>query len=142
MSSASVRRASGTGGLAAQHRTDITFDEYLMTMANIAIQAASDRERAESLAKALDQVADALREMAADLVGDHNIESSVTDLVVDLADAADRMKKQAERCAIECELAMEAAKLAASMVARVYGQDMAAKEEAGLRTASAAAHHD
>ncbi|WP_405987735.1 hypothetical protein [Streptomyces sp. NBC_00872] len=50
--------------------------------------------------------------------------------------------KQARRCAEKCGLARESAKLAAEMVARVYGEDMAAKEDAGLKFASAAAHHD
>jgi hypothetical protein len=142
VSSSEVSRPSGAGGLAAQHRTDITFDEYLMEMANIAIQAASDQERAEALAEALDKVADALRDMAADLIGDHNVSTEVTELISDLADAAARMKQQAERCASECGLALEAAKLAAAMVARIYGEDMAAKEDAGLKYTSAAAHHD
>jgi hypothetical protein len=142
VSSSEVSRPSGGGGLAAQHRTDITFGEYLMEMANIAIQAASDQERAEALAEALDKVADALRDMAADLIGDHNVSTEVTELISDLADSAARLKQLAERCASECGLALEAAKLAAAMVARVYGQDMAAKEEAGLKYTSAAAHHD
>ncbi|MFI8916530.1 ATP/GTP-binding protein [Streptomyces sp. NPDC053513] len=142
VSSSQVSRPSGGGGLAAQHRTDITFDEYLMEMAKIGLQAGADQERAEELMKALGKVADALREMAADLVGDHNVSTAVTDLIGDLADAAGRMKAQAERCAEECGIAWEAARLAATMVARVYGEDMAAKEDAGLKYASAAAHHD
>ncbi|MER7841818.1 ATP/GTP-binding protein [Streptomyces sp. NPDC096040] len=142
VSSTEVTRPSGQGGLAAQHRTDITFDDFLVRMVNIAIQAAADQERAEALMEALDKVADALREMAADLVGDHNIDTAVTDLIADLADAAGRMKRQTEVCATECSLAVEAAKLAAEIVSRVYGQDMAAKEDAGLTFASAAAHHD
>ncbi|MDX3538061.1 ATP/GTP-binding protein [Streptomyces sp. MB09-01] len=142
MGSAEVSRPSGGGGLATQHRTDITFDEYLVEMANIAIKAASDQERAEALMEALGKVAEALREMAADLVGDHNIDTAVTDLIAYLADSAARMKSQAERCAEQCGIAKEAAKLAATMVARVYGEDMAAKEDAGLKHASAAVHHD
>ncbi|MFJ6355180.1 ATP/GTP-binding protein [Streptomyces sp. NPDC092046] len=137
-----VSRPSGQGGLEAQHRTDITFDEYLMEMATIGVQAGADQEGAEDLMKVLGRVADALREMAADLIGDHNVDTDVTDLISDLADAAGRMKAQAERCAKECGIAWEAARLAASMVARVYGEDMAAKEDAGLTYASAAAHHD
>jgi hypothetical protein len=142
VSSSQVSRPSGHSGLGAQHRTDITFDQYLMEMAKIAIKAASDEERAESLMTSLGKVADALREMAADLVGDHNVSTKVTDLIADLADSAARMKAQAERCAEQCGIAKEAAKLAAGMVARVYGEDMAAKEDAGLQHASAAVHHD
>ena len=142
MSSSQVSRPSGQSGLGVQHRTDITFDQYLMEMANIAIKAASDQERAEALMEALTKVADALRDMAADLVGDHNVETDVTDMIADLADSAARMKAQAERCAEQCGIAKEAAKLAAAMVARVYGEDMAAKEDAGLKHASAAVHHD
>ncbi|MFF9690529.1 ATP/GTP-binding protein [Streptomyces sp. NPDC014623] len=142
VSSASVSKPPTQGNLAAQHRTDITFDEFLMAMANIALKAASDQERAEALMEALGRVANALREMAADLVGDHNISTAVTDLITDLADSAGRMKAQAQRCAEQCGIAKEAAMLAATQVARVYGQDMAAKEDAGLQHASAAAHHD
>ncbi|MFD4363155.1 ATP/GTP-binding protein [Streptomyces anulatus] len=143
VSSAPVSKPSGRGqGLAAQHRTDITFGEYLTEMANIAVKAASDQERAEMLTEALGKVADALREMAADLVGDHNISTTVTNLISDLADAAGRMKAQALRCAEQCGLAKEAAVLASVQVVRVYGKDMAAKEDAGLQHTSAAAHHD
>ncbi|MFJ3481563.1 ATP/GTP-binding protein [Streptomyces microflavus] len=134
--------SSGSEGVAAQHRTDITFDEYLMAMTNLALRAASDEERAESLAFSLGKVADALRDMATDLVGDHNVSTKVADLISDLADAAARMKAQAQRCAEQCGAARDAAVLAATQVGRVYGQDMAAKENAGLRHASAAAHHD
>lgn len=141
VSSASVSKPSGQDNLAAQHRTNTTFDEYLVDIANIAVAAAADREHAEDLAQALGKVADALRDMAADLVGDHNIDTQVTNLVSDLADAAGRMKLQAERAAQTCEVAAEAAQLAAIGVARVYGEDMRAKEEGGAAHASSAAHH-
>ncbi|MEU9031471.1 ATP/GTP-binding protein [Streptomyces sp. NPDC048383] len=134
--------ASGQTGMAAQHRTDITFGEYLMEIVNIAIAAALDKDRAQDLAVALGKVADALRDMAADLVGDHNIATEVVDQITDLADAADRMKQLAERCATECEIASEAARIAATSVGRVYGQDIDAMDDAGLATASSAAHHD
>ncbi|MCX4784271.1 ATP/GTP-binding protein [Streptomyces sp. NBC_01264] len=134
--------ASGQTGMAAQHRTDITFGEYLMEIVNIAIAAALDKDRAQDLAVALGKVADALRDMAADLVGDHNIATEVVNQITDLADAADRMKQLAERCATECEIASEAARIAAMSVGRVYGQDIDAMDDAGLATASAAAHHD
>ncbi|MFI6881148.1 hypothetical protein ACIBL6_47660 [Streptomyces sp. NPDC050400] len=130
------------GQLAVQHRTDITFDEFLTEMASIAVTAGMDKDRAEELVGALSKIADALIEMAADLAGDHNISPKVTMLIVDLANAAERMKTQAERCASECDTAFEAAKLAAQGVARVYGEDMDATKDAGLATASAATHHD
>ncbi|CAL9637419.1 hypothetical protein SUDANB120_06243 (plasmid) [Streptomyces sp. enrichment culture] len=136
------RPTSGQTGMAAQHRTDITFGEYLMEIVNIAIAAALDKDRAQELAVALGKVADALRDMAADLVGDHNIATEVVDQVTDLADAADRMKQLAERCATECEVASEAARIAAMSVGRVYGQDIQAMDDAGLVNASSAAHHD
>lgn len=142
VSSAKGRRPTGQGGLAAKHRTDITFDTYLMEMANTAIQASSDQERAETLMRAIGKVADALRDMATDLVDDHNIEDAVIDLITAVADAALRMKQQAKRAGEMCGVANEAAKLAATMVARVYGEDMNAKQDAGLRHTSAAAHHD
>ncbi|MCO8303598.1 ATP/GTP-binding protein [Streptomyces sp. RKCA744] len=134
--------ASGQAGMAAQHRTDITFGEYLMEVVNIALAAGLDKDRAQDLAVALGKVADALRDMAADLVGDHNIATEVVDQITDLADAAMRMKQLAERCATECEIASEAARLAAVAVGRTYGEDIQAMDEAGLTHASAAVHHD
>ncbi|MFG2439010.1 ATP/GTP-binding protein [Streptomyces sp. NPDC048508] len=129
-------------GMAAQHRTDITFGEYLMEIVNIAVAAALDKDRAQDLAVALGKVADALRDMAADLVGDHSIATEVVDQITDLADAADRMKQLAVRCAAECEAASEAARIAAMSVGRVYGEDIQAMDDAGLANASSAAHHD
>ena len=136
------KSTSGQAGMAAKHRTDITFGEYLMEIVNIAIAAALDKDRAQELAIALGKVADALRDMAADLSGDHNIATAVVDQITDLADAAARMKHLAERCATQCELAAEAARIAAMSVGRVYGEDIEAMDDAGLATASAAAHHD
>ncbi len=133
---------SGQAGMAAKHRTDITFGEYLMEIVNIAIAAALDKDRAQDLAVALGKVADALRDMAADLANDHNIATEVVDQITDLADAAARMKQLAERCATECEIASEAARIAAMSVGRVYGEDIQAMDDAGLAHASAAAHHD
>ncbi|MFJ5212774.1 ATP/GTP-binding protein [Streptomyces nigra] len=134
--------ASSQAGLAAQHRTDITFDEFLVEIVNIAIAADLDGDQAEKLAEALGKIADALRDMATDLIGDHNIDTAVTTLISDLADAASRMKLQAERCATECKAASEAATTAAMAVSRTYGEDIQAMDDAGLTHASAAAHHD
>ncbi|MFB7293833.1 ATP/GTP-binding protein [Actinacidiphila glaucinigra] len=142
VSGTQVSTGFGQGGLGAQHRTDITFEQYLTEMANVAVNAGVDKERADELAMALSQVADALRDMAADLVGDHNVSTEVTGLISELADAAGRMKQQAERCAAECDVAFEAAKLSAATVARVYSEDMNAVKDAGLKYASSAAHHD
>ncbi|RPK32240.1 hypothetical protein EES39_39070 [Streptomyces sp. ADI92-24] len=133
--------ASGQARMAAKHRTDITFGEYLMEIVNIAIAAALDKDRAQELAVALGKVADALRDVAADLIGDHNIATEIVDQITDLADAASRMKQLAERCATECEIASESARLAATSVGRVYGQDIQAMDDAGLAHASSA-HHD
>ncbi|MFJ3498813.1 hypothetical protein ACIPPJ_35300 [Streptomyces sp. NPDC086091] len=142
VASAVSRPPSGQAGMAAQHRTDITLGEYLTDMVNITIAAKLDKDRAQDLALALGKVADALRDMAADLNGDHNIATAVVDQVTGLADAAGRMKKSAERCAHECENASEAAFLTVKHVGRVYGEDMQAMEAVGLTQASAAAHHD
>jgi hypothetical protein len=134
--------ATGQAGMPAKHRTDITFGEYLTEIVNIAIAAGMDKERGRELADALGKVADALRDMAADLVGDHNIDTDVVNQIRDTADGAARMKRQAEQCAIDCELASEAARLAATAVGRTYSQDIQAMDDAGLAQASAAAHHD
>ncbi|MFE1519502.1 hypothetical protein ACFW9I_22230 [[Kitasatospora] papulosa] len=80
--------------------------------------------------------------MAADLVGDHNIATTVVDRITDLADAAARMKQLAERCATECETASQAARLAATAVGRTYSEDMDAMDDASLAHASSATHHD
>ncbi|WP_327425678.1 ATP/GTP-binding protein (plasmid) [Streptomyces sp. NBC_01527] len=134
--------ASGQAGMAAKHRTDITFGEYLTEIVNIAIAAGVDEDRAQELAAALGKVADALRDMAADLVGDHNIATEVVNQITDLADAASRMKQLAERCATECEIASQAARLAATAVGRTYREDIQAMDDAGLANASSAAHHN
>lgn len=139
---ASEVKKPAKAGMPAKHRTDITFSEYLMEIVNIAIAAALDKDRAQELADALGRVADALRDMAADLVGDHNIATAVVNQITDLADAAMRMKQLAERCATQCELASEAAQVAAMAVGRTYSEDMQAMDAAGLAQASAAAHHD
>ncbi|MFF9497233.1 ATP/GTP-binding protein [Streptomyces flaveolus] len=136
------RPTSGQTGMAAKHRTDITFGEYLTEIVNIAIAAALDKDRAQALAVALGKVADALRDMAADLINDHNIEADLVNQVIGLADASARMKQLVERCATECEIASEAARIAATSVGRVYGEDIQAMDDAGLAQASAAAHHD
>ncbi|MFF3941659.1 RAD23 family protein [Streptomyces phaeofaciens] len=136
------RRTAAAGGpLPAQHRTDITFEEYLVEAVNIAVATGADKEEAVDLAKGLEKVADALRAMAADLAADHAIDTRVTTLIADLADAADRMKKDATWCATECGLASEAAVMAAGAVGRVYGQDQQAVQDAGLAHASAAVHY-
>ncbi|WP_394427207.1 hypothetical protein [Streptomyces sp. SGAir0957] len=132
---------SGQGGLAAKHQTDITFGEYLIEMASIAVTAAMDGERSEALTQVMTQVAETLEEMAADLADDHNVDREITDMLSGLADQAGDMKQIAQRCAAECADAAEAAKLAGQRVARVYGEDMAAKQDGGLTHASAAAHH-
>ncbi|MEU2346026.1 ATP/GTP-binding protein [Streptomyces sp. NPDC013082] len=133
--------ASKTGGLAAQHRTNVTFDEYLVDIANIALNAGSDKDEAKALATITGKIADLLREMATDLGNDHNIETTVIDLISDLADAATRMQHQAERCARDCEIAADAAGLAAVSVARTYREDLDAMDAGGVTHASAAAHH-
>ncbi|MER5886965.1 hypothetical protein ABT160_24340 [Streptomyces sp. NPDC001941] len=139
---ADVHTASPQAGMTAQHRTNVTFDEYLVDITNIALAAGLDKDRAAELAVALGKVATALREIAGDLIGDHNISPKVVDRVTDLADSAARMRQSAERCATECEIASQAAQLAALSVARVYGEDLQAMDDAGLAQASSAAHHD
>ncbi|WP_199546388.1 ATP/GTP-binding protein [Streptomyces sp. N35] len=128
--------------MAAQHRTNITFEEYLIEVVNLAVAAACDKEEAEELSEALAKVSDALREMERELAVDHNIDSRVTALIANLADSADRMRSFADRFAKACETASDAATLAAFSVGRTYSEDLAAMEAGGLKTASAAAHHD
>ncbi|MCX0247963.1 hypothetical protein [Streptomyces drozdowiczii] len=129
-------------GMAAQHRTDITFGEYLTDIVNIAVDAGRDKDHAQSLAGALGKVSNALRDMATDLGGDHNIDTRVVSQITDLADAASRMKALAERCAAACDDAAEAALTAATAVGRTYSEDIHAMDNAGLTNASSATHHD
>lgn len=136
------RTASGQTGMAAKHRTDITFGEYLVEIVNIALASEADKDRAQELAIALGKVADALRDMAVDLGSDHNVATEVVDQITDLADSAASMKRLAERCAAECGIASQGARLTAFMVGFTYGEDVQAMDDAGLAHASAAAHHD
>lgn len=127
--------------LAAEHQTDISLGEYLTEITNIAVASDTHKDRAEQIASALGQVADALRDMSTDLVADHNIAPQVTDLIANLADDAGRMKLQAERAAEECGNASQAAVLAGMSVAQTYNRDVQAMDDAGLTFASSAAHH-
>ncbi|MFE1500748.1 ATP/GTP-binding protein, partial [Streptomyces albidoflavus] len=128
--------------LAAKHQTDITFDQYLVGMTNIALAALSDKETAEEMIGRLLATAKALQEIADDLADDHNIDKKIVAQISELSEALNAMTAQATRCAQECADAAEAAVQAAGGVARVYGQDMDAKREAGLVHTSAAAHHN
>lgn len=134
--------ASTQSGLAAKHRTDITFGDYLQQIGEIAARSEYDKDVSETLAAGLAKIAEKVREMADDLLGDHNVSPAVTSALNDFADGADAMSEEATRCAAECELAWEGAVLVRDKVRNVYGADMAAKHDAGLQHASAAAHHD
>ncbi|MFC8174996.1 hypothetical protein [Streptomyces sp. NPDC057325] len=138
----STTPASSGAQLAAKHQTDITFDQYLVEMTNIALAALGDKETAEDLVSRLLATAKALLEIAEDLADDHNVDKRIVAQLSELSEALQRMTAQATRCAQECADAAEAAVQAAAGVARVYGQDMDAKREAGLVHASAAAHHN
>ncbi|MFE7934330.1 ATP/GTP-binding protein [Streptomyces sp. NPDC057456] len=135
------RTPAASGPLPAQHQTDITFEQYLIEAVNLAVAAGADKEEAIELAKALEKVADALRDMSSDLAADHAIDTRVTALIADLADAADQMKKDATQCATESGMACEAAVTVAGAVGLVYGQDQQAMQDARLAHTSAAAHH-
>ncbi|MGR6998771.1 hypothetical protein ACU686_12675 [Yinghuangia aomiensis] len=134
--------ATAQTGLAAQHRTDITFDEYLVLMAQAAAASKGYHTFMGEAAGKLTRIAKALKEMADDLAGDHNIAAMVTMKVTEMAESAERMRRQAERAAAESETAFEQARRSASQVAAVYGEDMAEVEDKGLASASAAAHHE
>jgi hypothetical protein len=134
--------ATAQTGLAAQHRTDITFDEYLVVMAQAAACCQGYRSAIAEAAPKLAKIADAVQEMADDLAGDHNIAAAVTVKLTELAEAAARMKRQAGRTADSLETTFETARQTATRVATVYGEDMAEVEDKGLASASAAAHHE
>lgn len=111
-------------------------------MTNIALTALGDKETAEDMIGRLLATAKALQEIADDLADDHNVDKQIISQISELSEALNTMTAQAGRCAQECADAAEAAVQAAAGVARVYGQDMDAKRDAGLAHASAAAHHD
>ncbi|MFE4019312.1 ATP/GTP-binding protein [Streptomyces sp. NPDC059101] len=132
----------GQAGLAAEHRTDITFGEYLVEIANIALGVTEVKESAQVTANELGKVVGALKDMATDLMGHHNIATEVTNQLADMADDARRTKAQTERAAGECALAAETAQTAAMSVARTYSEDLNAMDAGGVTYASSAAHHD
>ncbi|MCX4444638.1 hypothetical protein [Streptomyces albidoflavus] len=134
--------ARGSTGMAAKHRTDITLDEYLMSMAAIAVHAERDQQEMAKSAPLVALVVGVLAHMAQDLEDDHNVDPEVADLVHEMARDAGRMVasfRQAEKASAD---AAQAAAQAAQEVARVYGQDQAAMDEGGVAQASAAVHHD
>ncbi|WP_052287668.1 hypothetical protein [Streptomyces sp. 769] len=133
---------TGQAGLAAQHRTDITFGEYLVEIANIALGVSEVKESAQATANELGKIASALTDMAIDLMGHHNIETQVTNELADMADGARQTKVQTEWTAGECALAAETAQTAATSVARTYSADLNAMDAGGVTYASSAAHHD
>ncbi|MFI0032335.1 hypothetical protein ACH4M8_23950 [Streptomyces albidoflavus] len=134
--------ARGRTGMAAKHRTDITLDEYLVSMGNIAVNAERDHQDMAKSAPLVALVSGVLAHMAQDLEDDHNIDPELADLVNEMARDAGRMVKafrQAEKASAD---AAQAAAQAAQEVARVYRQDQAAMDEGGVAQASAAVHHD
>lgn len=134
--------ARGRTGMAAKHRTDITLDEYLMAMANIAVNAERDQQEMAKAAPLVALVGGVLANMAKDLEDDHNVDPEVADLVHEMARSAGRMVKAFHQAEKASAAAAQAAAQAAQGVARVYGQDQAAMDEGGVAQASAAVHHD
>ncbi|MFZ3562820.1 hypothetical protein ACOKM5_43595 [Streptomyces sp. BH097] len=137
-----VAHRSTQGGLAVKHQTDITFDEYLIEMTSIAVQAGADGERAEAVTLTMTKVVALLKEMAADLADDHNVGPKVTGRIEAATERGDVMEETAQRFASMCADAFEGGKLAAGRVAKVYGEDMDAKQDAGIDHVSAAVHHN
>lgn len=135
-------RTVGRQRMARQHRTDITFDQYLVAIANIATNSQADYQMVKEAVENLSVLAVALREMSADLGGNHNIDRRVTHLLADLADLSATTAREADRLAQYSEKAATVAAVAAQSVAQVYGEDLAAMDEGGLDQASAAIHHD
>ncbi|MFD5610602.1 hypothetical protein [Kitasatospora sp. NPDC127060] len=135
-------RTVGRQRTARQHRTEVTFGEYLTAMANIAVNASTDYLMVQEAIAQLRALARVLREMSSDLVGSHNIDRKVTNLIADLADFAATTSREADRLAQVCEKASTVAVLAAESVAKVYGEDLDAMDEGGLDEASAAVHHN
>lgn len=134
--------ARGSTGMAAKHRTDITLDEYLVSMGNIAVHAERDHQDMAKSAPLIALVGGVLAHMAKDLEDDHNIDPELADLVHEMARDAGRMVKAFHQAEKASAAAAGAALHAAQDVARVYGQDQAAMDEGGVAQASAAVHHD
>ncbi|MFG2844204.1 hypothetical protein ACGF12_13680 [Kitasatospora sp. NPDC048296] len=135
-------RSVGRQRMARQHRTDTNFGEYMTAMVNIAVNSSTDYLMVQEAVDHLKFLAIALREMSADLVGSHNIDRKVTNLMADLADLATTTALEAKRLAEYSEKAAAVATLAAESVAKVYSEDLEAMDEGGLDEASAAVHHN
>ncbi|MFE0457772.1 hypothetical protein ACFW1A_00745 [Kitasatospora sp. NPDC058965] len=129
-------------GIAREHRTNITFDEFLTAMANIAVNSAEDARMVKDAVEHLIKLAAELRVMSADLGGSHNIDRKVTNLLADLADYAAVTAQQSKVLAQASERAANVAMNTALSVAAVYSEDLEAMDEGGVEEASAAVHHN
>jgi len=139
---AASSRRRGQAGMAAKHRTNITYDEYLIRMARIATAADADADSFTQLAQKITAAVNDLKAWAGDLADGHNIDPKVVTELEAMADDCHAASAAATQAGTGCKAAAEASKIAARAVARVYGEDMAEVDAAGLASASAAAHHD
>ncbi|MFB7900640.1 hypothetical protein ACFC1B_30540, partial [Streptomyces xiamenensis] len=128
--------------MAVQHRTDITLEEYLAEIADIADSASKLQGRAAATVTFMDELTTLLRTMSAELGEDHNIDDRVTDGITAMADQAPGVARLCEQASLAYTNAAETALEAARQVAALYQADMDAVREAGLSSASAARHHE
>lgn len=121
---------------------EITFGEYLTSMANIAVETRQDTAGLIGLVAYLKRAVDEFQTMADVLANEHNIDRGLTNQIADLADQTEAIKKRFGPDAQRCQDAFDSVVAAATAVAQAYRPDMDAKEEAGLAQASGADHHN
>lgn len=121
---------------------EINLDEFLTSMANIAVETQQDTDGLVGLLDYLAKAVDEFRTMADVLTDEHNIDRKLTLRIDDLADLSDEARRRFGPDAQSCDDARESVLTAAKAVALAYRPDMDAMEEAGLAEASTGAHHD
>jgi hypothetical protein len=138
-----VQTTTPQQGLAPRHRTEMTLDSYLSTMGRIALNAGETAEEASRVSQTMQATAKAIAEMQQDLADGHNVtDPGVMALLDTLAEAAQRMGAESHRMADHSQQAAGGALMAARAVNADYRRDQDAKTDAGLKHASAAAHHE
>jgi hypothetical protein len=138
-----VQTTTPQQGLAPKHRTGLTLNSYLSTMGRIALKAAETAQEASRVGQTMQATAKAITEMSQDLADGHNVTDPGVMAAIDaLAEAATRMGAESHRMAEQSQLAANGALMAARAVSADYRRDQDAKTDAGLKHASAAAHHE
>ncbi|RKE02940.1 hypothetical protein [Streptomyces sp. TLI_171] len=133
--------SSASQRMAREHQTEVTFSEFLITMANIKVNSAQDAEKVQNAVDNLTVWAHRLKRMCAELGGSHNLDRKVIRLLDALAAMSESTAVNADRLARAVHTAAQKAEETAKDVARIYQEDLDAMREGGVEQASAAVHH-